>query len=304
MSIKTKIITFLILFFYSSLFSQDNQIINNIIKDINTELNPNIELDANKGALVFSVFENGDLKRESTIFIEEVYIEKIAYSLESIYITIPCYAEDCAMQKLFGNRKVKKYTSQIRLIIADTLKGKKTENLLKILLTEMNTEKIVRLKSESNFINLSPHMVSIMVDQLFYLNLGLSYEYIIKKERLGYKTFLIYSPKYKSTETGLALKIYLGQNKANIYTLGNVHLGTGSFRYYTGPEAIYYKKPSYGFASLRIQNGVSFQSKKHINFTLHTSMGAKKITASNNESIKKGEISYSWGLYFYLGYRF
>ena len=143
-----------------------------------------------------------------------------------------------------------------------------------------------------------------MIDQLFYLNPSLSYEYINKKERLGYKALFIYSPKYKSKETGIALKIYLGDNKANIYEFGNIFLGTSSFRYYTGPELIYYTKPQYDFIALRMQNGVSFQSKKHFNATVHILLGTKNIIKSDETLAKTGETNFSWGIYFYLGYRF
>lgn len=304
--IKQGIYVFVILFSINNVYSQEIYETNKIISDINNLLNPSSEISFKNGILTVNYYKNNNLIKVSKLNIDEIIPSDLSYSTNSKQITLQCQYEKCAENKFLGNVKKKTFTSRIKIHIEDTVKGYEVYKLMKIVIGEKNKSNITKIVSPGLEYKLSHHIISIRPLLLFWSGFGVSYEYITTSEKLG--IYIPYSFSFKNIyhEAGVALKFYTGKNKANNYNFGSVYLGVNTIRYYLGPELMYISRSDVNYTSLRFQNGVSIQSKKHINITIHLGVGTGYVLNENETDAEynKNDIIFDWRLGFNLGYRF
>ncbi len=287
-------------------YSQEIEETEQIISDINNLLNPKVDIDFDKGFLTVNYYRNNNLIKISKLNIDEIIPADISYSTNSKQIVIKCQYEECVENKLLGNIKKKTFTPRLKVFIADTLKGKKVLKLLKIVIGEKNKSNITKTVSPGLEYKLSHHLVSTMPLLLFWKGFGVSYEYITTSEKLGLYIPFSFTFNMEYYQTGLAFKFYTGKNKSHNYNFGNLYLGVNTIRYYLGPEFMYISRNDIDYGSLRFQNGVSIQSKKHINITVHAGVGAGYVLNEKliNPEYNKGDVIFDWNVSFNLGYRF
>ncbi len=300
-----KLILLLILVLNLTSYAQEISATNQIIIDINNLISPNTNINFKNGVLTVNYLKNNEITKISKLNIDYIIPDDISYSSNSKQILFSCQESDCTENEFFGNTKKKTFTSSLKIYIEDTVKGTEVKNLFKIVIGEKNKDNITKISSPALEYKLSHHLVSAMPFLLFWKGFGVSYEYITYNEKLG--IYIPYSFSFDSQfyETGLSLKFYTGNNKSHTYNLGNLYLGVMTIRYYLGPEFLYVSRNDIEHPAIRFQNGVSFQSKKHINFTIHGGFGAGYVTKEKVEpKYNSGEIFFDWNISFNLGYRF
>ena len=278
---------------------------NKIITDINNLISPNTNIIIKNGILTVNYLKNNEIIKISKLNIDYVIPDDISYSSNSKQILFSCQESDCTENEFFGNIKKKTFTSSLKIFIEDTIKGTEVKNLFKIVIGEKNKNNITKISSPALEYKLSHHLISTMPFLLFWNGFGVSYEYITSNEKLG--IYIPYSFRFDTLfyETGLSLKFYTGNNKSYTYNLGTLYLGVMTTRYYWGPEFLYVSRNDIEYPAIRFQNGVSFQSKKHINFTIHGGFGAGYVTKEKvNPEYNSGKILFDWNISFNLGYRF
>jgi len=287
-------------------YSQEIKETKQIIDDINNLLNPKADIDFNKGIFTVNYYRNNNLIKISKLNIDEIIPSDISYSTNSKQIVFQCQYEECVENKLLGNVKKKTFTPRLKIYIDDTLKGEKVLSLMKIVIGEKNKSNITKTVSPGLEYKLSHHLVSTMPLLLFWGGFGVSYEFITTSEKLGIYVPFSFTFKSNYYETGMAFKFYTGKNKSHNYNIGSLYLGVNTIRYYLGPEFMYISRSDINYTSLRFQNGVSIQSKKHINITVHAGAGAGYVLNEKdiNPEYNKANVIFDWNVSFNLGYRF
>ena len=287
-------------------YSQEIEDTKRIINDINNLLNPKAHINFNKGIFTVNYYRNNDLIKISKLNIDEIIPSDISYSTNSKQIVFQCQYSECVENKFLGNIKKKTFTPRLKIFVEDTLKGRKVLNLMKIVIGEKNKSNITKTTSPGLEYKLSHNLVSTMPLLLFWGGFGVSYEYITTSEKLGVYIPFSFTFDANCYETGMAFKFYTGKNKAHNYTIGSLYLGVNTIRYYLGPEFMYISRNDINYTSLRFQNGVSIQSKKHINITIHTGIGAGYVLNEkvSNSEYYQGDIIFDWNFSLNLGYRF
>ncbi len=287
-------------------YSQEIEETKQIIDDINNLLNPKADIDFNKGIFTVNYYRNNDLIKISKLNIDEIIPSDISYSTNSKQITFQCQYEKCVENKFLGNVKKKTFTPRLKIYIEDTIKGEKVLYLMRIVIGEKNKSNITKTFSPELEYKLNHHLVSIMPLLLFWGGFGVSYEYITTSEKLGIYIPFGFTFKTNYYDTGIAFKFYTGKNKAHSFNFGPLYIGINTIRYYLGPEFMYISRSDINYTSLRFQNGISIQSKKHINITVHVGAGAGYVLNEKNTSpeYNNGDVIFDWNVSFNLGYRF
>jgi len=306
MNCKLIITMFLVVLNTTIVVSQEIAETQKIISDINDLITPKTNISFKKGILTVNYFRKNEKIKTSKLDIDEIIPSDINYSTESKQLLFKCNDYDCVENKFLGNVKKETFTPQLKIYIEDTTKGKEVNRLMKIVIGEKNRNAVTKIVSPGLEYKLGHHLVSTMPFLLFWGGFGVSYEYITSSEKLGVYIPFSFTFDNEYFETGLALKFYTGKNKASTYNFGSIHLGVNTIRYFWGPEFMYISRSDVDYPSVRFQNGISIQNKKHINVTVHAGAGVGYVI-NENSAIREhdnGDMFFDWNVSLNLGYRF
>ena len=180
--------------------------------------------------------------------------------------------------KRFDNQKNENNRSNSEVVIDENISGPEAE--------------IIRIKEKSKVYNQKRHLIGFNYLQMVFLNIGMSYEFMITK----------------SGFFGIKIPLDIGMNVKNNYLKKNTIVGTGidfnvyptgqgrasyltgiSMRYrYLRDNPFFYKATNSDatkahYIGFYINNGVLFQATSFLNFSLGMGMGIRKDISRSTE---------------------